>query len=97
MAEHDPHLLQVDAAPASGPCHAEGAWLVVRHVRADGSLTGHTVPEHDLIEHDLDAEGDCICGPAMDLLREHPVFDGEDGWWYVHNSLDGRELNGGTA
>lgn len=49
----------------------------------------HCYPVNDLIEHDVEHQGDCVCGPASEpVLRE----DGSCGWMYTHHSLDGREL-----
>lgn len=58
-------------------------------------FTSHLFPTSDLIEHDLDSDGDCVCGPVVEPVPrdEHGGF----GWMYLHSSLDGRELVGGTA
>jgi hypothetical protein len=52
--------------------------------------TAHVVPISDFIDHAVDADGDCICGP-----RTVPVATtgGGFGWMYFHHSLDGRELS----
>jgi hypothetical protein len=50
--------------------------------------TAHVHPLGDAVTHDVDSDGDCPCGPAVE-----PEFraDGSNGWVYVHHSLDGRE------
>lgn len=48
----------------------------------------HVLPGSDLIEHSL--TDDCVCGVATEPV---PSDDGEIGWLYTHNSLDGREAN----
>jgi len=54
--------------------------------------TVHTYPVRDLVEHDTEHGGDCICGPTVEaVLRD----DGSCGWHVVHHSLDGRELREG--
>lgn len=45
-------------------------------------------PEGDLIEHHLDGEDGCVCGPAVEAI---PCKDGSVSWMYTHHSLDGRE------
>jgi hypothetical protein len=49
----------------------------------------HAVPVADLIEHTVDDDGGCVCGPQV-----HPVQTawGGYGWMFIHHSLDGREL-----
>jgi hypothetical protein len=45
-------------------------------------------PLDDLMEHDVDGEDHCVCGPRVEpVLRD----DGSNGWLYTHHSLDGRE------
>lgn len=50
--------------------------------------TVHTYPVNDLVEHDIDHDGDCVCGPTVEHV---PNPNGPDGWLIVHHSLDGRE------
>lgn len=58
-----------------------------RDLPANG--TRHVTPSNDLIEHVIDWDGECVCGPeCIPVPRE----DGSNGWLYVHHSLDGREL-----
>ncbi len=45
-------------------------------------------PLGDLIEHDVDGEDRCVCGPTVEPAKRP---DGSVGWVYVHHSLDGRE------
>lgn len=45
-------------------------------------------PVGDLIDHDLNPDGECVCGPTPKLIEDG---DGDDAWMYVHHSLDGRE------
>lgn len=77
------------------------AWLVavayndedVTHEGADADLDGadyvHVVPNGDLIEHEENDEGECPCGPEVNPVERE---DGTIGWVYVHNALDGRDL-----
>lgn len=51
--------------------------------------TVHTYPTRDLVEHDTEHGGDCICGPSVEAVFSE---DGSNGWHVVHHSLDGREL-----
>jgi len=48
----------------------------------------HVVPRGDLIEHRVEHDGECVCGP-----RPEPSVndDGRVDWVTVHHSLDGRE------
>lgn len=50
----------------------------------------HVVPVGDLVEHDVDTDTGCVCGPRLE-----PVIrtDGSCAWVLVHRSLDGREKN----
>ena len=50
--------------------------------------TSHTRPLRDIIEHDVDDDSDCVCGPTYELLVDR---DGRDAWLAIHHSLDGRE------
>lgn len=47
----------------------------------------HAVPADDLIEHEVDHDGGCACGPSVQL---HTTEAG-DAWIYTHHSLDRRE------
>jgi hypothetical protein len=53
---------------------------------ADPKAHLHIVPVDDIIEHVVDVDEECICGPRMDLV------EGQADWLWVHNSLDGREF-----
>jgi hypothetical protein len=56
--------------------------------------TAHVVPTGDLIVHDINTDGDCVCGPAtIPVEAAHGGF----GWVYQHHSLDGRELGEGNT
>lgn len=48
----------------------------------------HIYPVDDVIAHDTESPGDCICGPVASIIAH------EDGprTLYTHHSLDGREL-----
>lgn len=46
----------------------------------EGAL--HVVPTADLIGHTISE--DCVCIPTCTYV--------DDGWFYTHHSLDGREL-----
>ncbi|WP_280393073.1 hypothetical protein [Nocardia wallacei] len=48
----------------------------------------HVVPSGDLLEHRVEADGECVCGPRMEPVKNS---DGSIGWVVVHHSLDGRE------
>jgi hypothetical protein len=48
--------------------------------------TIHITPVDDLIEHENNDS--CACGPNPKSVKRD---DGSIGWYYVHNSLDGRE------
>lgn len=54
----------------------------------DGGSPVHVWPSEDLLEHDLDDEGGCICGPAVEPVEGQ---NGYIGWLITHHSLDGRE------
>lgn len=49
----------------------------------------HVYPCGDLIEHDIEQQENCVCGPAVEAVHRK---DGSNGWLYTHNALDGREL-----
>lgn len=55
----------------------------------DGADYVHVMPINDLVEHELDDDGDCPCGPEAQPVERK---DGTIGWVYVHNALDGRDL-----
>lgn len=77
------------------------AWLVtiayndedVTHEVTDVDLDGadyvHVFPINDLVEHEWDDNGDCPCGPEVQPVE---CEDGTIGWVYLHNALDGRDL-----
>jgi hypothetical protein len=48
----------------------------------------HLVPGGDLIDHDTEAESECVCGPALEAFKRD---DGSIRWVHIHHSLDGRE------
>lgn len=48
--------------------------------------TFHTVPDDDLIEHEV--ADDCTCGPTQNPVQRS---DGVVGWVVAHHALDGRE------
>lgn len=52
------------------------------------SGTLHVSPIGDLIDHVMDLEGACPCGPTTEAVFDR---DGAAGWMIVHHSLDGRE------
>lgn len=47
----------------------------------------HLVPLADDMVHEDSA--DCICGPRVELLDDHPI-ESCDVWLYSHHALDGR-------
>lgn len=55
----------------------------------DGADYGHIMPRNDLIEHESDDDGECPCGPEVQPVERE---DGSIIWVYVHNALDGRDL-----
>lgn len=62
-------------------------WEAVEGLRR---FTSHVYPIGDLVEHDIDSDGDCVCGPRIEPV---PIDDmGGLGWMFVHASLDGREI-----
>lgn len=57
----------------------------------------HVVPNGDLIEHDADSFGTCVCGPDVrpiiaGMVTETTTVVRHVGWVVIHHSLDGREL-----
>ncbi|MGH3356604.1 MAG: hypothetical protein ACRDOJ_11955 [Nocardioidaceae bacterium] len=46
-------------------------------------------PRDDLVAHDL-TEGECVCGPAVELLETCLFTGGRDAWMFTHQALDGR-------
>lgn len=77
------------------------AWLVaVAHndkyiinedtdVDLDSADYVHIMPINDLVEHEWDDDGDCPCGLDVQPVERD---DGTIAWVYVHNALDGRDL-----
>lgn len=63
-----------------------GAWQALGPTPTGN--TSHTRPLRDAIEHDVEDDSDCICGPTYELLV---AADGSDAWLAIHHSLDGRE------
>lgn len=49
----------------------------------------HVIPAFDLIEHEEDNEGSCVCGPTPVKVESEEA----NSLIYLHNSLDGREVN----
>lgn len=43
----------------------------------------HVTPINDLVDHDRESFGSCLCGPKPEAVT--------GGWLFVHHSLDGRE------
>lgn len=58
------------------------------HTEGPGDF--HVWPLNDLINHAVDGEDDCPCGPQAQPV-ERP--DGSIGWVVMHHSLDGREAH----
>lgn len=57
----------------------------------------HAAPRGDLIEHDCESFGACVCGPTVEALvvgmaTESGYVKRHVGWTVIHHSLDGREL-----
>lgn len=80
------------------------AWLILITINDDDEITHeitiddtddgdpnhvHVTPINDLIEHEWDDDGDCPCGPEVQPVERE---DGSIGWLYLHNALDGRDL-----
>lgn len=55
----------------------------------DGADYVHIMPINDLVEHEWDDDGDCPCGLDVQPIERE---DGTIAWVYVHNALDGRDL-----
>lgn len=55
----------------------------------DGADYAHVVPINDLVEHEADDDGECPCGPVVQPIERE---DGTIAWVYIHNALDGRDL-----
>jgi len=53
------------------------------------SSTMHVYPVEDLIEHNVEEDDACICGPRTTPVKRD---DGSMAWVITHHSLDGREL-----
>jgi hypothetical protein len=49
----------------------------------------HVYPVEDLIEHNVEEDDACICGPRTTPVKRD---DGSMAWVITHHSLDGREL-----
>lgn len=52
--------------------------------------TSHLHPLGDLVGHDIDSDGDCVCGPSAEPVKIDEF--GGLGWMFVHAALDGRQL-----
>lgn len=62
-----------------------GGWLVV-----DTNWgTRHVVPAGDLTLHRVEPNDECVCGPVIEALADHPDY----AFMASHSSLDGRELS----
>ena len=55
----------------------------------DGADYVHIMPINDLVEHEWDDDGDCPCGLDVQPVERE---DGTIAWVYIHNALDGRDL-----
>lgn len=53
------------------------------------TVEAHVYPTGDLIDHDLDTDDGCPCGPTQVPVERD---DGSIGWYASHHSLDGREM-----
>lgn len=69
-----------------------GGWCCCHDVDDVNATRIHVHPLDDLIGHDLDDEGDCPCGPAVEITTR-AAADLPDSWLITHASLDGREAN----
>lgn len=67
----------------------EGTTNEVADIDLDGADHVHIMPINDLVEHEADDDGECPCGPEVQPVERE---DGSIGWVYVHNALDGRDL-----
>jgi hypothetical protein len=52
------------------------------------TVEAHVFPVDDLIDHDLDSDDGCVCGPDQIPVKRE---DGSMAWIASHHSLDGRE------
>lgn len=69
----------------SEPVRPAGEWAV--WAVAPGEVQCY--PRDDLVAHDL-TEGECVCGPAVELLETCLFTGGRDAWMFTHQALDGR-------
>lgn len=46
----------------------------------------HAVPVDDLVEHEVNEDGDCVCGPKVRLVETEQG----DQWIVTHQALDRR-------
>ncbi len=53
----------------------------------DTSQHWHVFPLEDQIGHDTESNGECVYGPASELIETV----GGNRWVHTHHSLDGRE------
>jgi hypothetical protein len=58
-------------------------WLVCEPKDLDSDIAIHVIPENDIWEHLLDADGKCWCDPGIDDQADELIF------W--HNAQDERE------
>lgn len=59
-------------------------WEVIEGLD-DNSAIAH--PLNDVIEHDVDGQDACACGPLVEPVQRR---DGSIGWVYTHHAVDGR-------
>ena len=57
-------------------------------VTIDHGDHAHVIPVFDSISHDVDPDGDCICGTR---IEPNVWDDGTINWMITHFALDGRE------
>ncbi len=60
-----------------------------RSVYMSFSSVLHVVPVNDLIDHDVNTRGECVCVPNVEIVMH---ANGKEVSMYTHSSLDGREL-----
>ncbi len=52
----------------------------------------HVVPHADIHQHDLSADGKCICGPKIERFDSLTSINYSEPL-IIHNAFDGREFN----
>lgn len=60
-------------------------------------VTVHVHPVNDVVEHDVETEGDeCLCGPTIEFI-DPETGEAHAEALVIHHSLDGREHREGVG